>query len=70
MIKEMKNWPKKDCKNCKNCDSIHGFMSNCHYSYDENGHHYQCGQYVSRGKAESCDYYTEQEYDRDKFFVI
>lgn len=59
-----------DCKDCMNCDSIWGFMCTCHYSYnDEEGHH-QIGQDVPRKRAEKCEHYTEEKYDRDEMFVL
>lgn len=60
----------KDCKNCVNCDFIWGFMCTCHYSYDTEEGHYQVGQDVHRSRAGKCDYYTEQEYGRDKMFIL
>lgn len=60
----------KDCKDCKNCCSLHGFMCNCRYSYnDERGHH-QVGQFVRRQSADKCKHYTTKEYNRDKLFVL
>jgi len=59
-----------DCKNCMNCDFIWGFMCTCHYSYnDEEGHH-QVGQDVPRKRADKCEQYTEEKYDRDEMFVL
>lgn len=59
-----------DCKNCMNCDFIWGFMCTCHYSYnDEEGHH-QVGQDVPRKRADKCERYTEEKYDRDEMFVL
>ncbi len=60
----------KDCINCVNCDFIHGFMCTCHYSYDDKYGHHQIGQDVNRKKADNCDYYTENPYNRDNFFVL
>ena len=59
-----------DCKNCVNCDFVWGFMCTCHYSYnDEEGHH-QVGQDVPRKRADKCEHYTEEKYDRDEMFVL
>ena len=59
-----------DCKDCINCDFIWGFMCTCHYSYnDEEGHH-QIGQDVPRKRADKCEHYTEEKYDRDEMFVL
>ena len=59
-----------DCKNCMNCDFVWGFMCTCHYSYnDEEGHH-QVGQDVPRKRADKCEHYTEERYDRDEMFVL
>ena len=59
-----------DCKDCMNCDFIWGFMCTCHYSYnDEEGHH-QVGQDVPRKRADKCEHYTEEKYDRDEMFVL
>ena len=59
-----------DCKNCLNCDFVWGFMCTCHYSYnDEEGHH-QVGQDVPRKRADKCEHYTEEKYDRDEMFVL
>lgn len=59
-----------DCKDCVNCDFIWGFMCTCHYSYnDEEGHH-QIGQDVPRKRADKCEHYTKEKYDRDEMFVL
>lgn len=59
-----------DCKDCMNCDFVWGFMCTCHYSYnDEEGHH-QVGQDVPRKRADKCEHYTEEKYDRDEMFVL
>lgn len=60
----------KDCRKCKNCDHIRGFICICHYSYDDDKGHYQVGQVVHRSRANICDKFTEQAYDRDKIFII
>ena len=60
----------RDCKNCVNCDLTRGFMCTCHYSYDTETWHTQVGQYVHRSRANKCEYYSEEEYERDKIFVL
>lgn len=64
----------KDCKTCINCDSLHGFMCNCHYNEDKQidgvWWHIQHGQYVPRKTATKCDFYSEEDYGRDEFFII
>lgn len=64
----------KKCTDCVNCDAVHGFMVMCHYSYDteKDGvkQHVQCGQDVHCSRANKCEYYSEQPYDRDKMFVL
>lgn len=59
-----------DCINCVNCDNIKGFMCSCHYSYDTEDTHVQVGQYVPRNKANKCEFYSTEEYDRDDLFVL
>ena len=61
---------KRDCKDCVNCDFIWGFMATCHYSYDDEKGHYQVGQDVNRGRADKCEHYTTEKYDRDTFFAL
>lgn len=61
---------KRDCKDCVNCDSLRGFMVTCHYSYNEDRYHVQVGQDVHRSKAKKCDFYTQESYNRDEFFVL
>ena len=64
----------RDCKNCVNCDFTRGFMCTCHYSYDETQdgkmYHVQVGQDVHRSKSNKCEYYSEEEYNRDTIFVL
>ena len=64
----------KKCTDCVNCDSVRGFICTCHYSYDEERggvkYHVQCGQDVHISKANKCNYYSEQAYDRDEMFVL
>ncbi len=64
----------KKCTDCVNCDAIRGFMVTCHYSYDTEKDgvkwHVQCGQDVHYSRANKCEYYTEQSYDKDEMFVI
>lgn len=65
---------KLKCTNCVNCDYVRGFMCNCHCSYDEEKdgakYHVQCGQYVHVSHANKCEHYSEEPYDRDKFFIL
>ena len=64
----------KKCTDCVNCDSVHGFMITCHYSYDTVKYgvkcHVQHGQDVHVSRANKCDHYSEQQYDRDEMFVL
>lgn len=64
----------KKCTDCVNCDAVRGFMVTCRYSYDVEKDgvkwHVQHGQYVPFSKANKCEYYTEQAYDRDEMFVL
>lgn len=61
----------KDCKDCVNCDFIRGFMCSCHYSYNTKDSHIQVGQdNVNRKRANKCDFYTTEKYDRDKFWAL
>ena len=60
----------RDCKNCVNCDFTRGFMCTCHYSYDTETEHIQVGQDVHRNRANKCEYYSEEEYERDEIFVL
>lgn len=65
----------KDCRDCINCDFIWGFMCTCHYSYDEvredgSKWHVQSGSDQNRKKANKCEHYTPQPYDRDKVFIL
>lgn len=65
---------KRNCKKCVNCDGERGFMVTCHYSYDEiiDGvkYHVQTGQDCHMSKANKCEHYTEENYDRDEIFVL
>lgn len=60
----------RDCKKCVNCDFTRGFMCTCHYSYDTETGHAQVEQYVHRRRANKCEHYSEEEYERDKIFVL
>ena len=64
----------RDCKNCVNCDFIKGFMCTCRYSYDEmqdgTMFHVQVGKDVHRSRANKCEYYSEEEYERNEIFVF
>lgn len=63
----------KDCKNCFNCDSLHGFMATCRRSYYEEREgtlwHVQHGEDVHRTRANKCEHYTEEEYERGTFVL-
>ena len=66
---------KRDCKDCVNCDFIRGFMCTCHRSYDEtradgSKWHVQVGEDCHRNRANKCEHYSTQEYNRDKIFVL
>ena len=71
MVKKVKI---KKCTDCVNCDYIRGFMVTCHYSYNEERDgrmwHVQCGQDVHYSRANKCEHYAEQTYDRDEIFVL
>ena len=60
----------RDCADCVNCDFLWGFMCTCHYSYDKDGYHHQVGQDVHRSKANKCEYYTTEKYNRDEIFAL
>ena len=60
----------KDCADCVNCDVVRGFMVTCRYSYDDGNYHHQVGQDVHRKKAQNCDFYTTEKYNRDSFFAL
>ena len=49
-------------------------MCTCRYSYDEmqdgTMFHVQVGQDVHRSRANKCEYYSEEEYERDEIFVF
>lgn len=61
---------KRDCKDCVNCCRIYGFMCDCRYSYNDKCVHYQVGQYVHRSRANKCERYNTEGYNRDKMFVL
>lgn len=60
----------RDCAKCVNCDYTWGFMCTCRYSYDDEKGHHQVGQDVHRSRANKCDHYSAEKYDRDKMFVL
>lgn len=68
------NMNDKKCTDCVNCDAVRGFMVTCHYSYNEerDGHmwHVQHGQDVHYSRANKCEHYSEQPYERDEMFVL